>query len=283
MNASNTVAAGTYVSCALDRCPDDATAIKFCDGSIDYGSLADATHYLADRLQCSGVGADSRVGLFLGGGIEWIFALCALERLNATVVMLDVAELPSTTAHRVESAGVDLLVGHASVDDLLDDVMDEIGFGDLPAAVAEEYSLMRVAPVVRGGRAEVICLDDLSTTVSRCWADVVDAAARVAATLRLRPGSMVSITGSLLSDRSVVGLVAAFAAGASVSIGRPLDEFAAPHSTAVQVYEDEVTDLIGGSSHIEMLVRSGVVGVLPRNATHCFVRVPPMTEIARIG
>lgn len=263
MKATNGIDVTSVLSCLLDGCAGESVALRAGDQSMDYDTLSDASHYLADVLGEAGVQGGSRVGLLVTGNVRSVIALCALGRLAATVVMLDPAAPTRHLAARIREADVELLVADTFADDVLEDMVDELDCGDLPIAVTQDYALAEVAPTRRGpDRApELVFFDDEARSSSLSWNEVLDPSAALRSVAM--DGSTVALAESLLRARSVAALFAAFGAGADVVLTGELGESTDSFVFAARLCEHGVSVVVGGPQRIEELVRCGGIGLLP--------------------
>ncbi|HVG07844.1 MAG TPA: amino acid adenylation domain-containing protein [Thermoanaerobaculia bacterium] len=109
----------------------DATALLFRDQRISYGALLQRIRRVADRLAGLGVGADSRVALFLERGPDLVAGLLGILEAGGAYVPLDPAYPVARLAYMAEDAG-------------------------LAAVVTQRSLLDRLPPTV----ASVLCVDD---------------------------------------------------------------------------------------------------------------------------
>jgi acyl-coenzyme A synthetase/AMP-(fatty) acid ligase len=136
----------TVLNDAVDRhycCP----AVISGDHETDFERFEESVEWLAGDLVNRGVQPGQRIGLCMGGGMEFLLALHALVRLNAVVVPLD----PYDEAGLLRARDLDLhaVFSHHGVDGLLEEITALIG-GEKRCPifdVAEEFTLI----VVSGG------------------------------------------------------------------------------------------------------------------------------------
>ncbi|MBY6412772.1 AMP-binding protein [Rhodococcus sp. BP-252] len=145
----------------LDDAPDDVVALIADGNAVDYGSLSDSAHYLAACLHRSGVDHGTRVGVLVAGAVDFAVAFCALERLGASIVLLDHSGMPDVLVDRLRRGDVERVLGHVGTEHVLDDVLVEADVTELPTIVAGDYSLTVVVDVVESRPVrEIVFFED---------------------------------------------------------------------------------------------------------------------------
>ncbi|HEU4455947.1 MAG TPA: amino acid adenylation domain-containing protein, partial [Longimicrobium sp.] len=96
------------------RSPEHA-ALSWEGGSMSYAALERRANALAHRLRARGVGAESRVGLFLERGPEMVVATLAVLKAGGVYVPLDPAHPAERLAAMREDAGAALLLTSAAL------------------------------------------------------------------------------------------------------------------------------------------------------------------------
>ena len=92
----------------------DAIAVVEGDAQVSYGALARAVQGLAAALRASGVGRDTRVGVYLDRSIAQVVALLAVWDVGGAWVALDVAWPAARVAWVVADAAVDGVITDAA-------------------------------------------------------------------------------------------------------------------------------------------------------------------------
>ncbi|MBN8468384.1 non-ribosomal peptide synthase/polyketide synthase [Corallococcus exiguus] len=96
------------------RAPD-ARALSFEDQHLTYRELNARANQLAAWLRSQGVGAESRVGLYLDRSLELVIGLLAILKAGAAYVPMDPAYPRERLAFMVEDSGVPLLLTQQSL------------------------------------------------------------------------------------------------------------------------------------------------------------------------
>ncbi|HEX5708649.1 MAG TPA: amino acid adenylation domain-containing protein [Pyrinomonadaceae bacterium] len=93
----------------------DAPAVSFDDESLTYGALNSKANRLAHHLRASGVGAESRVGLYLERGLDAIVALLAVIKAGGAYVPLDLTLPPARLSLIIREAGLSAVLTHSAL------------------------------------------------------------------------------------------------------------------------------------------------------------------------
>ncbi|MFK0180555.1 amino acid adenylation domain-containing protein, partial [Streptomyces xanthochromogenes] len=88
----------------------DATALVAATGDLTFAELDRRAALLAARLRHRGVGAESRVGLFLERGTDLVVAILATLKAGAAYVPLDVTDPADRTAYMLSDAAPRVVV-----------------------------------------------------------------------------------------------------------------------------------------------------------------------------
>ena len=97
------------IEAQAERTPD-APAIRHDDRSLTYAELNGRANEMAARLRASGVGIESRVGLYLGRSTELLVAVLGVLKAGGTYVPLDPSYPKDRIGYMVEDAGVAAIV-----------------------------------------------------------------------------------------------------------------------------------------------------------------------------
>lgn len=205
----------------LDDHPGDATAIEDPVETFDYGSLADAAHFLADSLGDVGVDAGTRVGVLTTGTIATTITLCALSRRGATAALVDTAALPSYVRGRLRSADIEFLLADLDAEQLLDDILIEGNIDELPTIVAETFTLARFASRADEEASDMIFLDGSRPPIALGWGELVAVGRAIAEKRGLGERSTLTVPPRIDRPGAVAAVFAGLSVGASVRVGRP--------------------------------------------------------------
>ena len=88
----------------------EAPALEFADGRLSYRALDQRANRLARALRARGMGAGSRVGLWLDRSAGLVVAMLAVWRAGGAFVTLDTRNPPERLAAMLADAGVGLVV-----------------------------------------------------------------------------------------------------------------------------------------------------------------------------
>ncbi|WOX15494.1 non-ribosomal peptide synthetase [Streptomyces sp. N50] len=97
----------------------DAVAVISGDRTLTYRELDESANRLAQALRAQGAGADTRVGLCTGRGVDMAVGLLGILKAGAAYVSLDPAFPADRLAYMRQDAGVRLIVTHAPARDCL--------------------------------------------------------------------------------------------------------------------------------------------------------------------
>ncbi len=187
--------------------------------TFDYGSLADAAHFLAELLGERGVDAGTRVGVLTSSAIDTTITLCALSRLEASAALVDVTASPSYIHGRLRSVGVEYLLADVDHELILDEILLEARIDDLPTVVAEEYALAHLAAPVAAQASDMVFLEGMHPPTVLGWGEIVAVARSIAAKRGVDARSTLTVPAHADRPGTVAALFAGLSVGAAVHVG----------------------------------------------------------------
>ena len=154
-------------------------AIRFEDRAISFGELAALVSQTAGGLRALGIGAGSRVGLFMPSQPDFVVVQQALFLLGAVVSPINAAYRPAEIVHAVNTCELDTIVTTCDLGErmptgergqmpglarviLIDQHEDSAGFRSLPLACTRAQPVTEAAPVA--DRDVVMLLNTSATT-----------------------------------------------------------------------------------------------------------------------
>lgn len=247
------------VAWQLNTVLDDSVDRHYCcpavicgDHETDFERFDESVEWLAGDLVARGVQPMQRIGLCMGGGVEFLLALHALVRLNVVVVPLD----PCDEVGLVRARNLDLhaVVSHSAVDGLLEEIVGFVGGDGLCPIfdVAEEFTLIVVsagAPLeFEGG----LILND---GAYQFWdsSAIADRVGDLQGNLELNSDARVVICGPWSCPSAVLLVLACAASGSCVRVVRDAHS---PGTVCEAVDAGDVTVLFAQTLFMHDLIRT---------------------------
>ncbi|MGQ0837737.1 amino acid adenylation domain-containing protein [Actinokineospora sp.] len=207
----------------VDRAPD-APAVRYGDRELTYRELDGTANRLAHRLRRLGVGTESKVGLCLGFGADWVVGALAVLKAGGAYVPLDPAYPADRLRFMCADADVRVAVVHHEFRDRLPDVRAVVLDRETAALAAEPASRPAVACRPDGlayvmytsgstGRPKGVAVTHRNIVRLVCDTDFVD----------LGPGDTVAQVSNLSFDAATFELWGALLNGARL-VGLPKDD-----------------------------------------------------------
>ncbi|WP_431937772.1 amino acid adenylation domain-containing protein [Nocardia grenadensis] len=201
-----------------------ATALVFDGARIDYRELGDRSRRTAGMLIRRGVGPGDIVAVAMPRSADFVLAVCAVAAAGAAFLPIDPAYPAARITHMITDSGAVLGLTIASTRDRLPGTIDWLTPDDIPVRDGD------TRPISDADRVRPLRLDDLAYVIYTSGSTGVPKAVAVGhrglagcATehhegLHIGPGSRVLCLSSPSFDVSILELLSALVAGATMVI-----------------------------------------------------------------